>query len=153
MNELEQNNKQTFYDIVYREYHKITDKVPVYFDNDCQFEVTAEVYFNNPLVKGYLWHGTLGSGFNFQEIVYEIRVSPQELRCFVSKEEAENWLKKTRNKKITDKSKVKIQKAFQAYDNAKNIYQLEEKYYDKLLKMRQAKRVQFSRDNKASVFN
>lgn len=108
--ELKIKNNMFFWDTVKSEYMKACEKYPVDFSKE--FDIRGVILFNNPLVKGEFWHNNNGSGFVCCSVGYDISVPPNTLYRFQTRIEAEKWLKKTKIKKITDKTKVKIKRSF-----------------------------------------
>ena len=133
--EIEKTNQKYFYDTVQTEYLKITEKYPVDFDKE--FDIRGEVLFNNRLVKGFFWHSNNDSVFCMSSVDYKISVPPNSAYTFPTKKEAEDWLKKYKGNKITDKSKVKIKKNFSNFDSMTYVSkQLEIKYFHRVLEFK-----------------
>jgi len=133
--ELEKINQKCFYDTIQAEYLKVTEKYPVDFSKE--FEVTGEVLFNNRLVKGVFWHSNKGSMFYLSTVTYDIYLSPNSLRSFPTRVEAQEWLKKSKSENFTDKSKVKIKKSFSNTDDRNWVSeQLKMKYFNRVLEFK-----------------
>lgn len=72
--------------------------------------------------------------FCMSSVDYRISVPPNSSYVFSTKKEAEDWLKKYKGNKITDKSKVKIKKRFVNFDSMTYISsQLEIECFNRVL--------------------